>query len=72
MLNDIKGLRDSEVQCLKKFRSRARKLKAANPGLTREQAFAMATEQMPRTANRYSYVRGLLKQAGIAALPLFE
>jgi hypothetical protein len=70
--NSIESLQNEERDCLSKFRSRANKLGAAHPGMSRDILFAMAVEEMPRTANRYQAARSLLQLSGIRALPLFE
>jgi hypothetical protein len=68
----LKALQDIETLCLRKFRARAKKIAAENPGMRREIAFAMATQAMPRTAVRYEFARSRLALAGISAQPLFE
>jgi hypothetical protein len=64
--------RETEAECLEKFRARARRIRKANPALTREAAFAMACEQMPITMNKYQYAVNLLTYRGYKAAPLFD
>ena len=59
-----------EKECLGKFRSRAQKLRDADPKLSREISFAKAVQAMPKTANRYQFARSLLASRGIAGQPL--
>jgi len=61
--------RQTEIECVNKFRAKATKLQAADPRLPRSIAMARAAEALPKTMNRYLYVRSLLKARGVAALP---
>jgi hypothetical protein len=59
-----------ERECIRRFRSRAAELRAAEPGLTEAEAFCRAVEQLKETAARYQRARLILAPAGIASLPL--
>jgi hypothetical protein len=62
--------RQTEIDCIAKFRARADKLVAANPLLSREIALAKACEQMPNTMARYLRARSVLGLRGVAGLRL--
>jgi hypothetical protein len=68
--DDIGSLQQAEAECVAKFKARAALIRAANPALSREIAFAMAVEQLPRAAVRYQSARARLGLAGVRALPL--
>jgi hypothetical protein len=69
---DIEELRQAEAECVRKFKARAQLIRAVDPRLSREIAFARAVEELPKTANRYQHVRARLGLAGVAALPLIK
>ena len=62
-------LQETEADCLRRFRAKADKLRAADPRLSKEIAFARAVELMPKTANRYQSTRSLLQLRGVPSLP---
>jgi hypothetical protein len=68
----IEELRQAEADCVRKFRLRAELIRAVDPRLSREIAFARAVEELPKTAVRYQHVRARLGMAGVAALPLIK
>jgi hypothetical protein len=61
---------ETEAECVHKFKTRADKLMAADPSLSRKIAIAKAAEQMPNTMNKYLHARSLLTMGGVAAIPL--
>ena len=63
-------LRAIEVECLRRFRAQAEQIKAANPTMAAKFCFCRAVESMPETSNKYAFVRAILLERGIAALPL--
>lgn len=63
-------LREVEVECLRRFKNKAAEIKAANPTMKSNIAFAKAVTQLPRTAERYSFATQMLRNRGIASLPL--
>jgi hypothetical protein len=63
--------RQTEIECLRKFRARARKLMQANRQLM-PAAIARACAEMPRTMNKYQHARAVLGSRGIVALPLWK
>jgi hypothetical protein len=69
-MEGIEQFQEDERQCIARFRERAAQIKAANPELTPQIAFARAVQSLPKTADKYSYARQRLQFAGIPALPL--
>jgi hypothetical protein len=71
-MNDesVAELQGEELACLRKFRARAAKLAADNPDTSKQILFAQACEQMPKTLERYMWIRQRLQLMGVAALPL--
>jgi hypothetical protein len=59
-----------EKVCLDKFQEKARAIRAANPVLSREIAYAKAVQLLPKTANRYQLTRELLAERRVRCLPL--
>jgi hypothetical protein len=70
MNESVGALQAEELACLQKFRARAAKLAADNPGVSKQILFARACEQMPKTLERYMGIRQRLGFMGVAALPL--
>jgi hypothetical protein len=70
--SSLQDLQQTEADCLRKFRARARRLMAADPKLKKDIAFAKAVHELPKTANLYQRTRHLLAMAGVRALPLFD
>jgi hypothetical protein len=68
----IDELREAEAECVRKFRLRAQLIRATDPRLSGEVAFAKAVEQLPKAALRYQHIRARLGLAGVAALPLIK
>ena len=58
-----------EKSCLLKFRQKAECIRARNPQMSRQIAFAKAVEALPRCANNYQLARNLLSARGIAGQP---
>jgi hypothetical protein len=69
-METIEQLRAEEAACLTKFRARAAKLAASNPGMSQRMLFARACEQMPKVLERYMYISARLRYAGIEPQPL--
>jgi hypothetical protein len=67
---DIDAMQAVERECISRFRKKAAEIRAANPQMTAQIAFAKAVEALPKTADKYQYARQRLQWAGIAALPL--
>jgi hypothetical protein len=70
MNESVAELQAEEAMCVQKFRQRAAKLAADNPGASKQILFAKACEQMPRVLERYMWIRQRLQFMGVAALPL--
>jgi hypothetical protein len=70
MTEGVEQLQQVEAECIAKFRQRAQQIRAQHPELTAQVAFARAVEALPKTAERYQYIRHRLLMSGIAALPL--
>jgi hypothetical protein len=70
MFDTVEELRDAEVACLKKFWRRADQLRAAHPGASQQVLFSKACEAMPKTLEKYLYVRQRLQLFGLPALRL--
>jgi hypothetical protein len=69
-METIAELQATEVECLRRFRAKAAEIKAANPTMTAQIAFAKAVTSLPKTADRYQFARQRLQWAGYPALPL--
>jgi hypothetical protein len=69
-MGGIDELQRTEQECLARFRRKAQEIRAQHPELTAQVAFARAVEALPKSAERYQYVRHRLLLMGIAALPL--
>jgi hypothetical protein len=70
MNESVEALQTEELACLQKFRARASKLAASNPTLSKQMLFTKACEQMPKTLEKYMWLRQRLQLMGVAALPL--
>jgi hypothetical protein len=70
MNETVEDLVEVERECIARFRSKAAKLAASNPGVSAQVLFARAVEQMPKTLEGYQAARQRLQFMGIAALPL--
>ena len=70
IVESIESLRETEADCLSRFRTKAKAIQAANPSLSPQICFARAVEALPKSAERYQYVRSRLQFTGIPALPL--
>jgi hypothetical protein len=70
MNESVAELQAEELACLQKFRARAAKLAASNPAMSKQILFTKACEQMPRTLERYMYIRQRLQLMGVPGLPL--
>jgi hypothetical protein len=68
--SSVAGLQGEELRCLQKFRARATRLAADYPDVSRQILFARAVEQMPKTLEKYLWIRQRLQFMGVAALPL--
>lgn len=69
-METIEELQAVEVECLKRFRTKATEIRAAHPELSAQIAFARAVTALPRTADKYQAARQRLMFAGYPALPL--
>jgi hypothetical protein len=69
-MESIDELQQVEAECVQRFRAKAAEVKAQHPELSQQIAFARAVQALPKTADRYQYVRQRLQWAGIPALPL--
>ena len=69
-MEGIEQFQEDERECVKRFRQKAQEIRAANPQLSPQIAFARAVQALPRTAEKYSYARQRLQFCGIPALPL--
>jgi hypothetical protein len=67
---DLEELRETERQCIAKFRQRASEIKAQHPEWSRETCFAKAIESLPKTSNKYLHIRDRLLWMGAPSLPL--
>jgi hypothetical protein len=70
MNESVGALQSEELACLQKFRARAAKLAASNPTLSKQMLFTKACEAMPKTLERYMWVRQRLLLMGVGPLPL--
>jgi hypothetical protein len=70
MEGTLAELRADEAKCVERFRQRAAELKAAHPDWGQQTCFGKAIESLPKTSEKYLYIRNRLQMAGIAALPL--
>ena len=70
MEESLEELRQTEIECLKRFRMKASEIKAQHPEMSQQIAFAKAVTALPKTADRYQYARQRLMFAGYPALPL--
>lgn len=62
--------RQTEIDCVAKFRAAADKLTAKDPLLPRSIAIAKACESMPNTMSKYLWARSVLGMRGTRPLPL--
>jgi hypothetical protein len=69
-MESIAELQEIERQCIARFRRKAAEIRAANPELSAQIAYARAVESLPRTADKYQVARQRLQWAGYPALPL--
>jgi hypothetical protein len=69
-MGGIDELQQTEAECIRRFRTKAAEIKAQHPELPSSVAFSRAVAMLPRTAEKYLYVRNRLGAAGVAALPL--
>jgi hypothetical protein len=67
---NIEELQQTEADCIRKFRNKAEELRAVNPTLSPQIAFARAVEAMPKCAAKYQHCRLRLGMAGVGPLPL--
>jgi hypothetical protein len=56
---------------LRRFRNKAAELREHDPTLSKQVAFSRAVAAMPRTANRYEFVRHRLGMLGVGAQKLW-
>jgi hypothetical protein len=70
MTEGIAELQQVEAECIRRFRAKAAEIKAQNPELSAQIAYARAVEALPKTADKYQFARSRLQWAGIPALPL--
>jgi hypothetical protein len=70
MESSIAELQAVESECIGRFREKAAQIRAANPELSAQIAFARAVQALPRTADKYQGVRQRLLWMGVPALPL--
>jgi hypothetical protein len=66
----IDELRRVEAECVRRFRAKSAEIKAQHPELNGQICYARAVAALPRTADKYSYVRNRLLWMGVPALPL--
>jgi hypothetical protein len=69
-MESIAELQEIERECIARFRQKAAQIRAQNPELSAQIAYARAVEALPRTADKYQVARQRLQWAGIPALPL--
>jgi hypothetical protein len=66
----VEELQAQELECIRRFRSRAQELRNADPTLSPQLAFVKAVESMPKVADRYQWLRSRLGLMGVPALKL--
>jgi hypothetical protein len=69
-MTGIDELVQTEAECLRRFRAKAEEIRSQHPELPSSVAFSRAVAALPRTSEKYLYVRNRLGAAGVAALPL--
>jgi hypothetical protein len=70
MNESVEALQAEELACLQKFRARASKLASSNPTFSKQMLFSKACEAMPKTLERYMWIRQRLQLMGVPAQPL--
>jgi hypothetical protein len=70
MESSIAELQAIEAECIRRFRAKAAEIRAANPQLSAQIAYARAVQALPKTADRYQAARSRLQWAGIPAQSL--
>ena len=69
-MENVAEFRETERECIARFRQKASEIRAQHPELSVQVAFARAVAALPKTADRYQYARQRLQWAGHPALPL--